>query len=587
MKNDRFITRVREAQLSGESLHKLSLLSSLQFTPFTIINYIRKKMLKSKYLTSESFNNDFNINTMFIENAAKTSPLKALFATIYLHLTLSILGSFDSIFPVPQDKVLSKYSKINENPLDITSIYRAVNSSLRKIAIVQALNRKDSIFSDLQYYFRQNIIRNLNNPFKYNPTDDLNMILHAEVFSALFAALGKSFISVFFVQLFYAPVNRYTYHLFLDAEQKIKARDIKISPRKQFIKDMKFIDTLAKNITEQIDVFTRIIDDEQDSAPNMLSPAQRPVQNSFNLNFLLANSLSDLNSSLYSRTSRTILGKSYPIVFRPSLDNQNDFSSRSSKLQSKTNSLKADLLKIHVDELDSFIRYRQSTGFLDKRELWKVIAAQDSIKADIFKSISHVSLTKNQIYLHLLVDNSCSMNPDKRKVVRDILTMLTNIILQFPNMFVYVSAAAQHSEGNKEVTIRKTFDGPVENVSVNSLSRIIHTHQQGLNYDGIALYELIAQNSYKWEEYNAIPVVIMIGDAWPVSHSEDVKQEQAKIIAHLKQRHPELILMYIAINQCYNPEELSYDYFVSIKSNDLIAEFLIQFKKMISKIFKE
>ena len=171
--------------------------------------------------------------------------------------------------------------------------------------------------------------------------------------------------------------------------------------------------------------------------------------------------------------------------------------------------------------------------------------------------------------------------------MQKIIALLVLVIKEHPDIFQTIHAYAQKGTA-KTVSLTPLVEGNTR--QIKKFGSLLYFNCKTVNYDPFALNEILQRNNavFNSKSDNAIPLIFVIGDAWPVSMEKDSKREGTDIMRNLRELYPRMVIINIASNPCFNPDELGYDYYITIKSDSFsIASFKKDFEQVILKVVND
>lgn len=558
---------------------KLSSYEELSRLIKVIISYFCDSPLGTQIISKKNLK-DYFVSPAFIINADKTNMTSVIMATIYSTIISLSIKSMNLILPPVYINLVSRTSKTKEGqPVNISSFYRWALNITREFFIRQSLRNSDPTFVNLNDHYVFNALANIENYFDFHPeSKKIDLVMPAEYFTKFYFLFQEHIL--FWDEVILAPNNSRAYSFLDKKATQIKKLNFDLNNIIVSHDNLRKIAILAEEIAHYFD---EAILRTNDGVYNVSTPSPLPNPGRLMLNRNLMNNFNLENMAQASfLVSRNINGRPVIFEYKPAeVYDDADYNRRSSYLKKYINKFINEITRIYASS--QVINYEiDNTG--SKIDAINYYRGEADTK--IFENTIKREELLSKFYFMIVIDNSCSINDNKKNKMADILTLIMNTIMNHKDHFAHVTAFAQHSSGNKKVTLHKLIDEQV--FKIKNPSSILHLTSNGVNYDSLAFYEIATTHAKEFNKPGITPVLLGIGDSWPVTHSnpEGVLAEQAEMIQLLKNKFPKMILMYIALDKMHQPEALSYDYFIDAKTDDALNNIISQFSQMITKIVK-
>lgn len=541
-----------------------------------------KQSIETKSLFSDKYFDgfDFQVPMVFLINNTISSVESKINSTMHFVAVMNCYESLEEISPLQEvEKITSSYATdSNGNPIDITNIFKTVNVILRKIAIESSLKCYDPDFKPLIDDYLINLAMISNNPFDHSGNDIETILIKDMVKFSL--GLGELFPQIFYDQIYENDHNSEAFYQLNLKSEPVRKMIIDILNYRKLKLCLAKIDRIALDITLYLDQWGLGVSEEADTSPNIeYGGPLMPGPNLVNIGSIFdVTKLSDINVGFH-KTSSEINGESFIVEYKPSLNQPKNYESKSKAVAPYVSKLTKEITRIYSSNEKEYHEDFQISGDISPTDYYRV-KGDVRIFTDTFTMVNPESI----FYCMILIDNSCSINDNKKKIMGSILTLFVNTLISHPDKFVHLAAYAQHSSGNRVVTLRRLIDSPVS--SISDPSSILHLTSSGVNYDPYAAHEIVTSHSQYFGRISR-PLLIVIGDTWPVSQTgKDVKEETRTIFNILKTKYPSLITMNMTVDPNYDPSEL-YDFFVSISSGDALDKFVKGFSSMIENFVRK
>jgi len=556
--------------------HYLDCFTKFNFEYGVSIDRFRQSEVGDRLLTDHYMNVPLYFPLQYAEQKELSMQmrLQAMFCQSLLTLCLSSLEEVQ-----PQDQTQIKAVNVFDGqppvPYDLSGVYHLAQLGLRA-ALVQHNLQNVANFAELLSAWQSTYYMASEHHFVYHPDThkDLDLISDINEFLQMIFRLQRRTFTLYFPEICCAPTN-------LMFSQKV-LKQIDAMQLEYHLANPRSLQRTLAAVKEAALYLTRLIDDplllripEQTRTPSQgqgilqaRQPRRRPAIN-MNLQILPQGFM----------TQRIIAGELRPIEYQPPLHFYDDFALREPKLLHPAQALITRLMKIMITQKREIpLEPLQVTGEPDAEEIYK-----KRLDPHFFIESDEENGKAVKLYVMLLVDNSCSMNVLKREKAADTLVTFALAIKACPEIFAQITAMAQHSSGDRKITLRLLLDAaPAE---LADLSPLLHLTSSGVNYDAFAAYELVHHCCERF--HGVVPLLVLLGDAWPVGHSKDVREEQKELFALLKAEFPNLIVLYLATDQRYPPQELSYDYFVSATHDTSLMTIVGKIGETIEQIILE
>lgn len=536
------------------------------------------KNSKKRSFLSRGSEVDYNVPVTFLASELPGSAESKLKATMYLVLQTLCYQSLQELSPMDNTtKVFSVNAKDKDgSALDITGIYTTLQILLRKRVIDANLLRFEEGLAQSHADFLYHLLCKSMIPFDHAGFMTDRSILIDELAQH---CIGFSYL---FPQMHFK--NAYD-------DNHVRAAFNELNSRAEQLEDIQFdltglrVQQQMTRISETAHMLTRYLDhwglslskepDHNTNGSRVAVTEAGGGRRTINCgDLIMATNINQLRGGIPH--ARFINGQRIIIEYLPAFQLDSLYAARSHAVAPFVEQLQQELANICAKLEVTISEDCEQNGDICALDKYR-----DQADMRIFTNIYQQIDPRSKFYLMLLVDNSCSININKQRIMADILCLLVNLIMERPEMFTHVAAYSQHSTGNRNVTMRQLLDAPASEIA--DPSSIVHLTSSGVNYDAYAAAELVASHREDFGE--ARPLLILIGDSWPVSHSgEDVKNESRNIYRTIKEENPRLITFYFSVDQCHEPTDF-YDYVVKMNTTfSGLSDFIEGFTRMVEKV---
>ncbi len=493
---------------------------------------------------------------------------------------------YNALFPQTERKVLSRHNFIDvgndqRKPQDLTSLYRVTVNSLRDKLVSNYL-LEGSGFDDLHEAYLIASALLMENTFSMSPAADLDVAIPAEIFVRLATMYSRRMGMLYFTQMMGSPLYQNVYKLI----DKAVAVRVDFADETEVVSKTVIIDEFAMKIVRSIDDSiirndTRVFANESGGNVagngNFQSPIGRRLRN--NKLFLMNFNFDHLSETI-SIHEREVNGIPFIVEYKTALNMPSRYAQVSEKVKLYSGQVKEVINRLKNQTISKKQKHAQNSGQVQVRHYWRTSAGD----AKIFKSYELKQNPENCFNVFFLIDNSCSISPAKVSVMETIMTLILNVIDGHSDVFPFLAAYRQNGTG-KKVFLTKLFDGNTSGHKTRDFGKILYFKSEHVNYDPFALWEMLFVHRKHAKMKNRTNIVMLFGDAWPVSMEKDTRAEAQEIMDTIRKNYPNLIIIYFATNQMYKTEELGYDYYVNVNSEKFnLPTFVWQFQEVIEKI---
>ncbi len=487
-------------------------------------------------------------------------------------------ASLDEKMPCDMEplKALNILTGAERTPYDLSSIYQVSQRGLRTGLLLNNLQVVHG-FQQLLASWQTALYLELEHHFVFNPEThkELDLISDIHEFLEIVFYLRERAFFFYYTELCCAPINLQFSQKVLHFLNSLCLRKLDITRAACLAETSALVRDAARRITRFFDdpLILRISD--KPPAFDVMSMARR-----MNVRISLRRDLQILDQGYI--VQRMIAGEMRPIEYQPPLHFDQDYSLRINGLGDAVQGLLQRLIQIRMETIqESDYEPLQQSGEPDPEELYK-----RRLDTKFFvESHEQVELS-TCLYPMFLIDNSCSIHAQKREKMADLLMTFFLAIKECPELFSHATAMAQHSTGSGRITLRLLVDKLAEELQESDLTTLLHLTSMGVNYDIFAAYELVSHCAGKNGFAATIPLLIMAGDAWPVGHRKNVKEEQKEVMALLKSQYPRMIICYLATDALFPPADLSYDYWISLAHDEPMQGVMVKIGDMIENIIR-
>lgn len=582
MKTDcTMVDNIRELDRAIELLTKNKLSQEISFQ--TYVRITKSLLLDLKQLVArksliyapELASHNFEIDATFLYYFNPLDDNLIYDASLYLSLLKPYIQLLNNKLPLAQRTVRSKYSVNDSNePLDISYIDTAVRKCLRVAMLRKYLVSREEKFAECDHAYIQNLALISTELFNWDNPGSYDLLVEGSEFFMIAEMLGDIFVVLFSYSFIRNPLYQKAYRLFRDKIESLS----RISHYSDLNAAMVEIDIAAEELVHFIDQY--LISSPKDS-PTPIPSLWLNSNNCVLSGRLFKNIPFDSTQVFSEMELENVLGFTVAYKYLPPVVNLNSFNRFVRIDKTHINRLYETLQLIKAQHLSHQIKSFEQTGAIDVENFYR--RHSDCLVFE--EDITRVSFRSKFNILYLL-DNSCSINDNKKRTMQLIMSLMLLTIKDFPEIFSHLIAYAQNTEGYKVVAIRKLLDCKVEDVK--SIEKVMHIHSSGINHDIFALHKVLklhAKTLFRTKSTKTI--AILIGDAWPISVDGDVLEEQKLLIQTIRHDYKDLIIIYIAVDANRHPRDLSYDYYISQKSGEFSMNvFLDQFSPVIKEIIK-
>jgi len=569
---DRAIELITKHRLSQE----VSLLSYAAVERQLIID-VKEIIEKGKFLYASDLRTIFcDIDASFLYFGNPLYNNQIYDASLYVSLLKPYIKLFESKMPLTQRTVKSRYSvNASNEPLDISSIDSAVRKCIRIALQRKHLTSKVPRLAEYDQAYAENLALVSSDMFNWDNPGSYDLLVDGSEFFKVAEILGDFIVILYSRSFIRNPLYQEAYQLFRE-----KVSSLSFSSSKSKAKsEMSGIDLAAEEIVSFID--QHLIASNKQASPQIPYFPLNSNRSEFSgIQFKQIHD--DAVNAFATMQFETILGHNVAFKFMPPVTSNNGFNRlvRIDKLY--TNRLYETFQEIRSQHLCHHFRPFEQTGAIDIENFYR--RHSDCL---VFADDSKKPVLKSRFNMLFLFDNSCSINDNKKRCMQAISSLIFMTIRDFPEIFSHLLAYAQNTAGTKVVALRKLVDCKAQ--EVRNLERMFHIHSSGVNHDIFALHKILSLHDRAlFQSTNTKTVAILIGDAWPISVSGDVQEEQEELLQDIRRRYKELIILYIAIDENRPPRDLSYDYYISQKSDAFsISTFLNQFTPVIRQIIQK
>ena len=449
--------------------------------------------------------------------------------------------------------------------------------AFREFVLINYLLKQSAILKELYPDFLFSMSALVENNFVKKPSNDLDVIISTEVFVRLVCIFRKKLPLLFYHQMVYS-------HLYQKISGKILKELSKIeidfsSFSDSYNKSYK-IEQTALSILHEIDetalrseIKGYSLQKGVGSNTNVLG---RKLMNNRFFAFLED---SDEEVVEYYQSEANNIQFMVQILKPRHLPNR--FDAMKKELANETRAVSNAIFKLKTqkEQHRKFINY---SGILNAQRIYR----KNLEDTRFFRVNERADRWSNCFNVGMLIDNSCSI-PSKVPSLQKIIALLVLVIKEHPDIFQTIHAYAQKGTA-KTVSLTPLVEGNTR--QIKKFGSLLYFNCKTVNYDPFALNEILQRNNavFNSKSDNAIPLIFVIGDAWPVSMEKDSKREGTDIMRNLRELYPRMVIINIASNPCFNPDELGYDYYITIKSDSFsIASFKKDFEQVILKVVND
>jgi hypothetical protein len=526
----------------------------------------------------KTLESDYHVPGIFFLPHTGAPPAIRFDSTLYYVLEMLSYQDLEEMHTLSTEKILSRWATDDKgDPVDLTSICQETEVLLRKAVLSENLIRLDPALRDLRETYRDYLLFLSNNPFDHcgacGDTSPTVLIRDLVRFTLVF---GELFLVVHYDPIFKDPHFYRAFSHLMKIHREVAGIETDLRDSRSLIKMLALIETRARQVTRWLDDWGLALSHEPDV---MISGDQVATETDgfshLELQTIVeARNLNQLPQS-FSKISM-INGSPVVIEYQASLCMGKDYHRLTTEVAPHVTTLRDELTRIYSMCERTVIEECETTGEINPVDYYR---AEADVR--IFDNTLTRSEPDESFQLLVLVDNSCSINDNKKGMMARILTLVVNTAMDHADKFVHFAAYAQHSTGSRRVTLRRLIDSPT--CRLTNPASILHLVSSGVNYDAYAAHELVTTH-VRPESTDPRPLLLIVGDAWPVSQTgEDVIRETRSVLGNLKRTYPRLITMCLAVDGRYPPEDL-YDYYVSLASKDMFQHFMAEFSKMIARV---
>lgn len=577
LKTDEDYTKLLDDFSSAPTIHeKFRSYSRIAMIIKMMVDDFRQNPRASELLSPRNIDKDFIVTDIYFNNARFAPCELKINATVYLSVILLCYESLSELTQFNTEKVVSRYAKDdNKQPLDLTNICREITILLIKTAIENTLRCIDPSFEKLKG--EHDIVFSLlcNDPFdhasKFGGSPSV-LITDMAIYSF---TLGPFFPQIAYENIYLDDHNRDGYDGLFTKSARVRQMKLNLLSPFELINTLNEINKIALDLTLWLDDWGLTESKEPEGGSLHVDKNDRTKKQDI-FRIAVATGLNSLGPG-FCKTKK-INGVDVLIEYKPSYSHNREYEKISKAVEMHIDPISRELARIYSTRTIPCQEDCENNGDIAPVDYYR---AKADVK--IFTQTYQKTDPYSMFYVMALVDNSCSINDNKKRVMGEILTLLVNTIIAHPDKFTHLCAYAQQSDGNRAVTLRRLIDCPVPELA--NPSSILHLVSSGVNYDAYAAHEIVTTHADQFE--TARPLLIVCGDSFPVSNSgEDVILETKKIFKSLKEKYPRLITMCLAVDCRYQPYEM-YDYFVSLATEQPFSNFINGFTLMIEKILKK
>jgi len=478
----------------------------------------------------------------------------------------------------------------NGKKINLNSIYVNIFSGIKKY-LVQLILSKTSIISKNQQKYQSCLFLNDYHFFDYvTKSKELDIVIPAEIFFYYYVNYNDRFPG-----LFYREICRSLFY-----QEAIAEFDKALTPVRELIYNEEQYDIYslidqkwkmieaAKQITHFIDrtnirtgEHTYDFKDGRPRSNNSQVPHGRKSRTNNRSQLMLFEGEG-------IRSQKNVGGTQVKYEVLQALRFPYDYKQYVNLVHNYKSEINTALSRIFIKYISKREKSYEETGEVDIENWYR-----RKLDQYIFRDMVTETNPANRFNMFFLIDNSCSINKDKQLVMKQLIVLFSEVIKSHPEKFNSLVAYSQNSSGNKMVSMRQLVcKKKVSELTDSDLYKLLHLKQSGVNYDILAMLNMLDKHLTGKSQSDGINLVIAVGDAWPVSYGlagkADVKEEQETVFNMIRKKH-DVIITYYAVNQLYDPRSLHYDYFISLKSdsNNPMEKFVKQFPGMIDEILKQ
>jgi hypothetical protein len=504
---------------------------------------------------------------IFIESSAN--------GTLFYNALQLLVKCYERNAPMKENKVTSRiHFDANGNPDNLTNVFKVLVKAFREFMIIKYMIHHSPLLKELHPDFLFSMANFVENNFARNPTADLDVIMPAEVFVRLVCIFRKDLPLIYYRQMTGAYIYQKISEKILSRLNKI---DIDFNNPFDSTNKAEEIEQLAISITHEIDRFIRRDVEgysvKSGSAVKKSIPGRKLLNNAF---FAFQEETDEEIIDIYSSE---VNNTSFIVHIVKARHLPNRFRTIQNQLNKYTSEVTRDIFKLKS-------KNQQNRKFLSYCGLLNIQNAyRKNLEDTRFFSVNEkVDRWSNAFDVFFLIDNSCTI-PPKVNTLQQVLVLLTSVISTHPDIFPTIHAYAQKGS-NKTVYLTPLIEG--DTALIKNWGSLIYYNCKMVNYDPFALFEILRRNENLLSPGNRIQLVFVVGDAWPVSMENNVKDEGKKIMTFLRNKFPKMVIIDIASNPLYIPEDLGYDYCIRLNSDSFsIASFNQQFKNVILKVIED
>ena len=570
--NTALVVRYRRAQTN---MGRLFFYGRLTHSLLHLLNYFFHENRRYPLCGGKTFSH-INVPLSFIDRDEDIlSSRDAFDCSLYFLIETALQDSYERLVQPDKPNIMSKFSMMvlengTKKSIDLSYQYPLIYSCFVRLLLANKLNMAGGVLKEIRKTFIRGL--HLGDEYYFSHYDtEFDVTISPERFIQIYSRYGDLALLKFFNPIKYSPLYKAQWKLL---EKKTKEL---YADRASVLRKNRLIDRMTREIIAFGDRSNLHVGHPGKVNLGLDSPILPRGRKLDDLAMLDVFRLDQIMNEGYRQTF-VINGQGVEVELKPALHQISamEYDLIKQETQHIVKPISKKLLEFNNQSNGKkTISHFEKTGGMDIENWYR-----RDFDGLVFQQEYTTITLRTKLKLVFLIDNSISISPEKQKFIKQIGTTLIEVARAFPQNFPQIIAYAQHSSGNKKVTLHHLAD--VRTESLSNPSKLLHLDRSGVNYDMYAARVVVDLHKDQLKEGKTM--FILLGDSWPIGLKEDVKVESRKIIQSIKKDFPNLILTYLATNKQYDPLLLGFDHYIEISSSDSVNEFAKYFIKMIEEI---